>query len=72
MAEPVSTIVTYFSVTKLWSIISGVCGSVIPILALADKTQISIKSAFFMAVTGSSFSIFVAPYTAQRLGISVN
>lgn len=68
MSDPVSTsIATYFSITKIWSITSGVCGSIIPILALADKTKIRLSNAFFMALTGSSFSIFVGPYLAQKL-----
>lgn len=70
MPEPTSaSIVTYISATKLWSIVSGVCGSFIPILALTDKTKISLKNAFFMAVTGSSFSIFVGPWVAEKINL---
>lgn len=70
MPEPAAAVVTYFSIAKIWSIVSGVCGSIIPILALADKTKITITSALFMALTGSSFSIFVGPWLAEKLGIS--
>jgi hypothetical protein len=71
MAEPTTaSIATYFSITKLWSITSGVCGSIIPILALADRSKITLTTGFFMALTGSSFSIFVGPYLAQRLDIT--
>ncbi len=70
MPEPTSaSIITYFSVAKIWSITSGVCGSIIPILALADQTRITVTNAFFMALTGSSFSIFVGPWLAQKLDI---
>lgn len=70
MSEPVTTsVAAYLSVAKLWSIVSGVCGSIIPLLALADKTRITVTNAFFMALTGSSFSIFVGPWLAQRLEI---
>jgi hypothetical protein len=70
MPEPTTSVITYFSIAKIWSIVSGVCGSVIPILALADKTKITITSALFMALTGSSFSIFVGPWLAEKLSIS--
>lgn len=71
MTEPVSTTVaTYFSLIKIWSIIAGVCGSIIPILALADRTRITAVNAFFMAITGSSFSIFVGPWLGEKLGFT--
>lgn len=71
MPDPISTATTtYFSVAKIVSIIAGVCGSIIPILALADKAKISLLNAFFMALTGSSFSIFVGPWLAQKLDIN--
>jgi hypothetical protein len=71
MPEPTSTsVVTYFSVAKIWSIISGVCGSIIPILALADRTKVTLINGFFMALTGSSFSVFVGPWLAQKLEIA--
>lgn len=71
MTEPVSTTVaTYFSLIKIWSIIAGVCGSIIPILALADRTRITAVNGFFMAITGSSFSIFVGPWLGEKLGFT--
>jgi hypothetical protein len=71
MPEPTSaSVITYFSIAKLWSIVSGVCGSIIPILALADKTRITIANGFFMALTGSSFSIFVGPWLAEKFGLA--
>ena len=71
MSEPVSTsIATYITITQLWSVLAGVCGSVIPILALADKSGITVMNGFFMALTGSSFSIFVGPWLADKLGIN--
>ena len=71
MTEPVSTTVaTYFSLIEIWSIIAGVCGSIIPILALADRTRITAVNGFFMAITGSSFSIFVGPWLGEKLGFT--
>lgn len=71
MTEPVSTsVATYFSLIKIWSIIAGVCGSIIPILALADRTRITATNGFFMAITGSSFSIFVGPWLGEKLGFT--
>lgn len=70
MTEPVSTsVATYFSLIKIWSIVAGVCGSVIPILALADRTKVTIINGFFMALTGTSFSIFVGPWLSEKLGL---
>jgi hypothetical protein len=70
MPEPATTsVMTYISATKLWSIVAGICGSFIPILALADKTKISLRNALFMAITGSSFSIFIGPFVSQKLGL---
>ncbi len=69
MTEPVSTsVATYFSIVKIWSIVASVCGSIIPILALADRTKITALNGFFMALTGSSFSIFVGPWLSEKLG----
>jgi len=71
MADPASTsVIAYFSVAKLWSITAGVCGSIIPILALADRTKITKVTGFFMALTGSSFSIFVGPWLSERMGFT--
>jgi hypothetical protein len=70
MSEPVSTVAAYFSLAKVWSIAAGVCGSIIPILALADKRKITMINAFFMALTGSSFSIFVGPALAMRIDLT--
>jgi hypothetical protein len=71
MTEPVSTsVATYFSLVKIWSIVAGVCGSIIPILALADRTRISTTNGIFMALTGSSFSIFVGPWMSEKLGFT--
>lgn len=50
---------------KLWSILSAVCGSVVPILALSDKQKVGFQKALLMAFIGSSFAIFVAPWTAR-------
>ncbi len=69
MTEPVSTsVATYFSLIKIWSIVAGVCGSIIPILALADRTRITAVNGVFMAITGASFSIFVGPWLGDKLG----
>jgi uncharacterized membrane protein YdcZ (DUF606 family) len=71
MSEPLTaSIAAYLSAAKIWSIIAGVCGSIIPILALADRTRITLINGFFMALTGSSFSVFVGPWLSQRLDIS--
>lgn len=71
MAEPVTPVAaTVFVVGKAWSILAGVCGSLIPILALSDKTKLSFKNACFMAVTGSSFAIFVGPWFASYTHIT--
>lgn len=70
MSDPISSLATYFSVAKLWTITASVCGSVIPILALADKTRIRLLNAMFMAITGASFAIFVGPYLAQKLDLT--
>ena len=71
MTEPVSTtIATYFSIAKVWGIVSGVCGSLIPVLALADRTHVTLIKGCFMAITGSSFAIFVGPWLCEKLGIN--
>lgn len=68
MPEPISsTTATFFSLGKILSIVAGICGSIIPILALADRAKIRMVNAFFMAITGSSFSIFVGPWLALKL-----
>lgn len=70
MAEPATTsAAAFFSVTKGWSIIASVCGSIIPVMALSDKHKVSVKSALFMASTGSSFAIFVGPWVAEYFKI---
>jgi hypothetical protein len=66
MAEPVTTsTAAFFSITKVWSIFAGVCGSIIPVMALSEKHKLSLRNAFFMALTGSSFAIFVGPLVAD-------
>jgi len=71
MTEPASiSVAAYFSATKIWSIFSGIAGSIVPILALADKGRITFLHALSMAVTGASLSIFVGPYLAQRFNIT--
>lgn len=71
MTEPVTaSVATYFSLIKIWSIVAGVCGSIIPILALADRARITALNGFFMALTGSSFSIFMGPWLGEKLGFS--
>jgi positive regulator of sigma E activity len=71
MTEPVSTsVATYFSIAKIWSIVAGVCGSIIPILALSEKSKVTAVNGLFMALTGSSFSIFVGPWLSQKLGFT--
>ena len=66
MAEPVSASATaIFSIAKAWSILAGVCGSVVPILALSDQHKTSFKNALFMALVGSSFAIFMGPWIAD-------
>lgn len=69
MAEPVTTSAGAFFSIKAWSILAGVCGSVVPILALSDQQKISFKNALFMAVVGSSFAIFMGPWIAIEAGI---
>ena len=62
MSEPVSSsLITYFSVGKIWGIVTGICGSVIPLMALSDKTKIDPKKGLFLAISGASFAIFVGP-----------
>jgi hypothetical protein len=71
MSEPVTTsVATYFSLIKIWSIIAGVCGSIVPILALADRSRITAINGFFMALTGASFSIFVGPWLGEKLSFT--
>ncbi len=70
MTEPVTTVATYFSLIKIWSIVAGVCGSIIPILALADRSRITFINGVFMALTGASFSIFVGPWLSEKLGFT--
>jgi hypothetical protein len=71
MAEPITTsTAAFFSVTKVWSILAGVCGSIIPVMALSEKHKLSLRNAFFMALTGSSFAIFVGPLIADYFKIS--
>lgn len=71
MTEPVSTsVATYFSLIKIWSIVAGVCGSIIPILALADRSKVTTINGIFMALTGASFSIFVGPWLSEKLGFT--
>lgn len=71
MTEPASlSAAVYFTTTKIWSIFSGIAGSIIPILALADKGKVTILHALSMAITGASLSIFVGPYLAQRFNIT--
>jgi hypothetical protein len=71
MAEPASTsVVAIFSVTKAWSILASVCGSIIPVMALSDEHKIGIRNVIFMAVTGSSFAIFMGPWAAQYVGLT--
>lgn len=71
MAEPTTTsAAAIFSIAKAWSILAGVCGSVMPILALSDQKKTSFKNALFMAITGSSFAIFVGPWIALYFGLN--
>lgn len=71
MAEPASTsAAALFSIAKAWSILAGVCGSIMPILALSEKKKTSFKNAFFMAIAGSSFAIFVGPWIGLYLGLN--
>jgi hypothetical protein len=70
MAEPVTASAgAIFSIAKAWSILAGVCGSVVPILALSDQHKTSFKNALFMAIVGSSFAIFVGPWIADDAGV---
>lgn len=70
MAEPVSTSAgAIFTIAKAWSILAGVCGSVVPILALSDQHKTSFKNALFMAVVGSSFAIFMGPWIADNANV---
>ena len=66
MAEPISASAgAIFSIAKAWSILAGVCGSVVPILALSDQHKTSFKNALFMALVGSSFAIFMGPWISD-------
>jgi hypothetical protein len=70
MAEPVSTSAgAIFTIAKAWSILAGVCGSVVPILALSDQHKTSFKNALFMALVGSSFAIFMGPWIADNANV---
>lgn len=70
MAEPVSTSAgAIFTIAKAWSILAGVCGSVVPILALSDQNKTSFKNALFMAIVGSSFAIFMGPWIADNANV---
>jgi hypothetical protein len=70
MAEPVTASAgAIFSLAKAWSILAGVCGSIVPILALSDHQKTSFKNALFMAVVGSSFAIFMGPWIAENAGV---
>ena len=70
MAEPVSASAgAIFTIAKAWSILAGVSGSVVPILALSDQHKTSFKNALFMAVVGSSFAIFVGPWVADYFSV---
>lgn len=70
MAEPVSTSAgAIFTIAKAWFILAGVCGSVVPILALSDQNKTSFKNALFMAIVGSSFAIFMGPWIADSANV---
>jgi hypothetical protein len=70
MAEPVTTSAgAIFTVAKAWSILAGVSGSVVPILALSDQNKTSFKNALFMAIVGSSFAIFMGPWIADNANV---
>lgn len=71
MAEPVTASAgAIFSIAKAWSILAGVCGSVVPILALSDQHKTSFKNALFMAIVGSSFAIFMGPWIAENANVT--
>lgn len=70
MAEPLSASAgAIFTIAKAWSILAGVSGSVVPILALSDQHKTSFKNALFMAIVGSSFAIFIGPWIADYANI---
>lgn len=70
MAEPVTTSAgALFTAAKAWSILAGVSGSVVPILALSDQHKTSFKNALFMAIVGSSFAIFMGPWIAEYFNV---
>lgn len=70
MAEPVTTSAgAIFTIAKAWSILAGVSGSVVPILALSDQNKTSFKNALFMAIVGSSFAIFMGPWIADNANV---
>lgn len=70
MAEPATaSAAAFFSITKAWSILASVCGSIIPVMALSEKHKISLKTSLIMATTGSSFAIFVGPWIAAYFNI---
>lgn len=70
MAEPVTTSAgAIFTAAKAWYILAGVCGSIVPILALSDQNKTSFKNALFMAIVGSSFAIFMGPWIADSANV---
>jgi hypothetical protein len=70
MAEPVTTSAgAIFTIAKAWTILAGVFGSVVPILALSDQNKTSFKNALFMAIVGSSFAIFMGPWIADNANV---
>ena len=70
MSEPVTTLITYFSISRIWGIIAGICGSVIPLMALSDKTKIEPKRGVFIGLCGASFAIFIGPEVVNYLNVT--
>lgn len=69
MSEPTSTVV-FLSITKGWSVLASIAGSVVPILSLSEKRKTNFRNAMFMAISGSSFAIFIGPWIAQYFNIT--
>jgi hypothetical protein len=71
MAEPSTStaLATVLSAAKLWSVIASFAGSIVPILAVSDRTKISWKNTIISAIVGTSFAVFVGPILCDYLNL---
>lgn len=60
----------FLTMLKAWSVLAGVCGSLVPILIFSDKRKTTFKQALFMAIIGCSFSTFMGPWIADRFSLT--